>query len=280
MAKNNILNGAETLLRRLEDIFRDDGFLKDADDRMLRMLSEYLKPLEQFESAGISDTIVMFGSARILSPEAAAEALDKAAQGDGDPAIAQRDVDNARYYDAARTLSRRLTEWAKSLDGGGKRFVVCSGGGPGIMEAANRGATEAGGPTMGLNITLPFEQKDNPFLEDEYSFRFHYFFMRKFWFVYLAKAVVIFPGGFGTMDELFEVLTLDQTGKLANPLPVVMFGADYWDRVLNLEAMIDAGTIREEDLSSCLKTDSLDEAYDFLVHELSARAVDRPGGDL
>ncbi len=272
--------GADAFLQRMKNIFKDDGFVQDTDDRMLRMLTEYIKPFEQFEEAGISDTIVVFGSARIPSPEAAQEALAKAERESGDVATARRDVENARYYDAARKLSYRLTEWARSIDGTGNRFVVCSGGGPGIMEAANRGAAEAGGPTMGLNISLPHEQKGNDFITDELLYEFHYFFMRKFWFVYLAKAVVIFPGGFGTMDELCEVLTLDQTGKLDNPLPVVLFGTDYWDRVLNLDAMIAAGTIRKEDLSNCLKTDSLDEAYGFLVRELSERALDRPGGDL
>ncbi|NQV44800.1 MAG: LOG family protein [Rhodospirillales bacterium] len=254
--------------------------LKSADERLRRMIAEFTKPHEVFENAGVSDTLVMFGSARFLSPEQAEEALATAEENGGDLAIARRDLDNSRYYEAARTLSRRLTEWAKSVNGGEKRFVVCSGGGPGIMEAANRGATDAGGPSIGLNITLPHEQNENAFITKDLSLTFHYFFMRKFWFVYLAKAVIIFPGGFGTMDELFEVLTLDQTGKLAHPLPVVLFGMDYWGRVLNLDAMIEAGTIREEDLALCLKTDSVDEAFDFLIKELSDRAIERPGGDL
>lgn len=258
--------------------------LKDADDRLRRICAEFTEPREIFENANVSDTLVMFGSARFLSPEQAEKALAAAEQNGGesgaDLVIARRDLNNSRYYEAARTLSCRLTEWAKTVNGGQKRFVVCSGGGPGIMEAANRGAADAGGPSIGLNITLPHEQNENTFITEDLSLKFHYFFMRKFWFVYLAKAVIIFPGGFGTMDELFEVLTLDQTGKLAHPLPVVLFGMDYWDRVLNLDVMIETGTIREEDLALCLKTDSVDEAFDFLIKELSDRAVARPGGDL
>lgn len=266
--------------RQIVEAYKDVDFLKSADARVLRILAEYLEPQMRFDGSGVSDTIVVFGSARTLSPEQAEQALADARQSGGDLQTAQRDVENSRYYEDARTLSRRLTEWAKPLNGGKNRFAICSGGGPGIMEAANRGAADAGGPSIGLNITLPHEQYENPYITDELTFRFHYFFMRKFWFIYLAKAVVIFPGGFGTMDELFEVLTLDQTGKLEHPLPIVLFGEDYWDKVLNLEAMIEMRTIGEDDLSLCLKTSSVDDAFDFLVRELSEKAVERPGGGL
>jgi len=264
----------------LEEAYKDIDFLESDNGRALRMLAEYMEPNTRFSEMGVSDTIVVFGSARIPSPEQAQDSLKKANAGDGDLAMAQRDVKNARYYTAARTLSRRLTEWARNVDGPQARFVICSGGGPGIMEAANRGAADAGGINIGLNIRLPHEQHENPYVTDELSFKFHYFFMRKFWFVYLAKAVIIFPGGFGTMDELFEVLTLDQTGKLAHPLPIVLFGSEYWNDVVNLDAMVTAGTIDANDLALCLRTDSIDEAYDFLVRELSERALPCPGGNL
>ncbi len=274
---SNDLNDSPT---EMVEAYRSVDFLESADGRVLRMLAEYLEPQTRFDNAGVSDTIVVFGSARTLSPEVAGEALARAEKTGRNVHTARRDVENARYYEAARTLSRRLTEWAKTIDGAQNRFVICSGGGPGIMEAANRGAADVDGVTIGLNITLPHEQHENPFITDELAFKFRYFFMRKFWFVYLAKAVIIFPGGFGTMDELFEVLTLDQTGKLEHPLPIVLFGGDYWDKVLNLDAMIEMGTIGESDLTLCLKTNSVDEAFDFLVRELSARAVERPGGNL
>lgn len=273
-------NKPEDSGNNLEEAYKDMGFLESDDGRALRFLAEYMEPNARFDEMGVSDTIVVFGSARIPSPEQAQEALDRARAGDGDLAVAERNVENARYYEAARTLARRLTEWAKIVDGPKNRFVVCSGGGPGIMEAANRGAADAGGINIGLNITLPHEQHENPYVTDELAFKFRYFFMRKFWFVYLAKAVIIFPGGFGTMDELFEVLTLDQTGKLDHPLPIVLFGSDYWDKVLNMDAMVDAGTISADDLALFFKTDSVNDAYDFLVRELSHRAVHRPGGDL
>jgi len=280
MATDDIPNDRSVSNSQIVEAYKDIDFLESADARVLRILAEYLEPQMRFDRAGVSDTIVVFGSARTLSPEKAHEALALAEQAGGDLQAAQRGVENSRYYEAARTLSCRLTEWAKTINGGKNRFAICSGGGPGIMEAANRGAADAGGPTIGLNITLPHEQYENPYISDELTFKFHYFFMRKFWFAYLAKAVIIFPGGFGTMDELFEVLTLDQTGKLANPLPVVLFGEDYWDKVLNLDAMIEMGTIGADDLSLCLKTSSVDEAFDFLVQELSTRAVERPGGNL
>ena len=262
------------------EAYNNADFLGSADGRMLRMLAEYLEPMKRFEKEGVSDTIVVFGSARTRSREDAQLALNVAEKSGEGVTRAQRDLENSRYYEAARTLSHRLTEWAINVNGPENRFVICSGGGPGIMEAANRGASEAGGPTIGLNITLPHEQHENPFLTDDLSFKFHYFFMRKFWFVYLAKAVIIFPGGFGTMDELFEVLTLDQTGKLAHPLPIVLFGDAYWDKVLDMDAMIEMGTIGEDDLAHFLKTSSVDEAFDFLVRELTATALEHPGGDL
>lgn len=280
MANDDIPDDSINSSEGMFEAYKNMDFLESPDGRILRMLAEYLEPQARFDNAGVSDTIVVFGSARTLSPEQAEKALASAEKAGRGVHIARRDVENARYYEAARTLSRRLTEWAKTIDDTKNRFVICSGGGPGIMEAANRGAADAGGITIGLNITLPHEQHDNPFITDGLAVKFRYFFMRKFWFVYLAKAVIIFPGGFGTMDELFEVLTLDQTGKLEHPVPIVLFGGDYWDKVLDLDAMIEMGTIGKDDLSLCLKTNSVDEAFDFLVRELSTRALEHPGGDL
>ena len=170
-----------------------------------------------------------------------------------------------------------MTEWSKRLGDSGRRFVVCSGGGPGIMEAANRGASEAKGLNVGLNITLPFEQIDNPYITRELNFQFHYFFMRKFWFVYLAKALVIMPGGFGTLDELFETLTLRQTGKIKKPMPVVLFGKAYWNSVINFDALVEHGTIDAKDLELFFSTDSVDEAFNYLTEQLSGEALREPG---
>ncbi len=203
-----------------------DGEFVDSDDaRPLRILAEYLEPLRRFRQQRIQDTVVFFGSSRI-TPEGPL----------------------GRYYDEARALARGLTEWSNSLPGD-RRFVVCSGGGGGIMEAANRGAQEAGGRTIGLNIGLPAEQRPNPYISPELGIEFHYFFMRKLWFSHLARALVVFPGGVGTLDELFEMLTLTQTRKLVRDVPIVLYGSSYWNEVLNFEAMVRHGTIAREDLA-------------------------------
>ncbi len=260
--------------------YKDAAFLEGHDGRAVRILAEYLEPLARFEAQGISDTVVMFGSARMISladAEARLAEAEASGAGDGDLSVAQRDLNNARYYEAARELSRRITEWGISLDCHGNRFVVCSGGGPGIMEAANRGAAEAGGANIGLNIQLPFEQTENPYITPELAFQFHYFFMRKFWFVSLAKAIVVFPGGFGTMDELFDVMTLNQTGKLTQKISIVLYGMDYWNSVLNFEAMVEAGTISPEDLDLFHRTDDLDDAFNFITADLSTNAIHCPG---
>jgi uncharacterized protein (TIGR00730 family) len=206
--------------------YKNEEFLDSPDARGIRILSEYLEPLSHFRREQIRDTVVFFGSARIHPP----------------------DSPIARYYEEARTLARLLTEWSEELKNSSRRFVVCSGGGPGIMEAANRGAAEGGGKSIGLNIGLPFEQFPNPYISKDLCFEFHYFFMRKFWFAYLAKALVVFPGGFGTLDEMTELLTLCQTGKLAKKMVILLYGTDYWKEIINFDALVKYGTIARKDL--------------------------------
>ncbi|WP_145062816.1 LOG family protein [Engelhardtia mirabilis] len=265
--------------------YKNEAFLGSPQARPLRILAEYVEPEARFRELRIRDTIVIFGSARIPSQETAERELAEAETAGEDEKIAtaKRRLKMSRYYEATRELSFRLTEWSKSLEGTDRRFVICSGGGPGIMEAANRGASEAKGENIGLNISLPFEQNDNPYITRRLSFEFHYFFMRKFWFSYLAKAVVVMPGGFGTLDEFFELITLVQTFKIKKKIGVVLFGVDYWEKVLNLEPMIEHGTISPGDLDMFHRTDSVDDAYDYLTkwltkHELEG-AKPPPAGD-
>ena len=209
----------------------------------LRLLAEYLEPRSRFDHYKIDDTIVFMGSARLPSREQAETELHAAERGEGNLDRARERLAMSRYYEDARELARRLTEWSKQLEDEERRFVVCTGGGPGIMEAANRGASEAKGLNVGLTISIPLEEFDNRYVTRELSFHFHYFFMRKFWFAYLAKALLVFPGGFGTLDELFEILTLRQTRKMKKHLPIVLFGTTYWDEVVDFEALVRHGTI-------------------------------------
>lgn len=260
--------------------YRDEAFLNSRAARPLRILSEYLEPLDRFEKLNVSDTIVFQGSARTKSKDQAEADLKKAEETGGDLAAAKRDLKMSRYYEDARELAKRLTLWSKDLEGHKRRFVVCTGGGPGIMEAANRGASEARGTNIGLNISLPFEQHENPYVTRELGFEFHYFFMRKLWFVYLAKAVVIFPGGFGTMDELFETLTLVQTNKMNRPLPIVLYGRDFWSSVLNLDVFIESGTVSPKDLDLMHMADTVDEAFDYITAQMEEHHLDRPGEGL
>jgi uncharacterized protein (TIGR00730 family) len=264
-------------------------FLNSPDGRLLRILSEYQEPLSRFRREKIQDTVVFFGSARFASLPDAQNALTilekpgsaKPAPPHGQPGAKDGDalqaalkrahaaVEMARYYEEARQLAAKLTEWTLTLPGRRHRFVVTSGGGPGIMEAANRGAREAGGKTIGLNIRLPFEQYPNRYITPELNFEFHYFFMRKYWFAYLAKALVVFPGGFGTLDEFFEILTLAQTHKLAKKILVIVYGKEYWNRVLNLDALADAGTISPEDVNGFTLVDTPEEAFEVLKEGLT-----------
>ncbi len=260
--------------------YRNEAFLNSHEARTLRILAEYLEPEMRFENMGVKDTVLFFGSSRIVSREEAEAALEAAkATGEGVQEAALR-LEMSNYYEATRELARRLTVWSKGLKDKGHRFLVCSGGGPGIMEAANRGASEAQGDNVGLGISLPLEQAGNRFITRRMAFEFHYFFMRKFWFLYLAKAVVIMPGGFGTLDELFEALTLLQTKKVEKRLPIVLFGTPYWDEVISLEAMARYGTIDGQDMGLIFKTDCVDEAFDYITAELTAYALQRPGGYL
>jgi uncharacterized protein (TIGR00730 family) len=253
-------------------------FMKGRHARPLRILAEYLHPESRFEGLGISDTIVFFGSSRLVAEDVARSALAAAEASGGDIAAAEQMLAMSRYYEDCRELARRLTEWSKGLEEKRRRFVVCTGGGPGIMEAANRGASQAKGLNVGLTISLPNEPQGNPFITRNLAFEFHYFFMRKFWFVFLAKALVAFPGGFGTLDEFFEVLTLLQTKKLTKRLPIVLYGRAFWDAVVNLEAMVRFGTISESDLTLFYKTDSVDDAFSYITRELTESALAMPGG--
>lgn len=221
--------------------YRDPVFLESEEGRPVRILSEYLQPLHAFRRHRVHDTIAFFGSARIRE------------QGP-----------LGRYYREARELARLVTEWSVSIQSPGHRFLVSTGGGPGLMEAANRGAQDAGGRTIGLNIGLPHEQRPNPYITPGLSFQFHYFFMRKLWFAYLARALVVFPGGFGTMDELFEILTLSQTMKLDRKVPVLLYGPEYWTKAVNFDFFVEAGTIDRDDLTLFRLVDTPAEALQIL----------------
>jgi len=257
--------------------YENQEFLDSNEARPVRLLSEYLEPLRRFKSQKIQDTVVFFGSARVHSRERAERALQtlKARGVHGADAHYQEELQKSRkalewakYYEDARELARLLTMWSRTLPSEHHRFVVTSGGGPGIMEAANRGAHEAGGKTIGLNIRLPFEQGANPYITDGLHFEFHYFFMRKFWFAYLAKSLVIFPGGFGTLDEMFEILTLAQTDKLSKKIGVILYGSEYWKAVLDLKPMVEWGAIAEQDLELLQHVDTPTEAFEHLREHL------------
>jgi len=266
--------------RGAEKAYSNQVFLNSKDARALRILAEYLEPQSRFEQHKVEDTIVFMGSARFRPRAEAVLALKQAQAGKGDLAQAQAGLRMSAYYESARELAFRLTHWSKTLDPHERRFVVCTGGGPGIMEAANRGASEARGMNVGLGVSLPMEQHDNPFITRELAFHFHYFFMRKFWFAYLAKAVIIFPGGFGTFDELFELLTLVQTRKMTKALPIVLFGTEFWSEVVNFDALVRHGAISPRDLALVHRTDSVDEACEWIVGQLREFALDRPGAML
>jgi hypothetical protein len=257
--------------------YQDPVFMQSLGARPLRILAEYFDPMIRLRRANVGDTIVMFGSARIQPRDTALQELKKIqAKARGHKArdwrlkvqAARSILDMSRYYEEARELSHRITKWALSLGSHPKRFVICSGGGPGIMEAANRGAEEAGGSTIGLSIQLPHEQRPNSYITPELNFCFHYFFMRKLWFAQMAKALIIFPGGFGTMDELWEMLTLLQTNKLSSHHLILIYGRKYWDKVLNWRHMVQSGTISQADYDLLQFADTVDEAFEHVRKDL------------
>ena len=259
-----------------EKAYKNIGFLNSSSARTVRILCEYEEPRARFAAEGVENTIVMFGSARIRSVEESEATLSSAraalADGTGNAEAvqtAEKRLKLSRFYGQTVELAKRLTEWSESR--GEQKYYICSGGGPGIMEAANRGASQVpGAKSVGLGISLPFEAGVNEYTPESLAFEFHYFFMRKLWFLYLAKAVIICPGGFGTLDEFFETLTLIQTGKISRPLPLVLFGESYWGRVLNLDAMVEEGTISPGDPDLFLMTDSVDEAFEYVTSRLEA----------
>ena len=250
--------------------YQDPVFMESRVARPLRILAEYIDPINRLRKASVADTIVMFGSARIQPRDTALaqlKRLQRAARGKRDKhtrlklTAAKSIVGMSRYYEEARELSRRITGWSMTLGTNPKRFLICSGGGPGIMEAANRGAAEAGGYSVGLSIQLPHEQRPNPYISPELNFCFHYFFMRKLWFAQMAKALIVFPGGFGTMDELWEVLTLLQTGKIDSHHLILIYGRKYWDKVINWKHMVSSGTVSESEYKMLQFADTVDEAF-------------------
>lgn len=280
-------------LSRAPLAYENPPFLNSPDGRIIRILAEYSEPLARFRRERIQDTVVFFGSARFRALDEASHELEllentgstQAAPAEEQPARrpdleqgtvtelrlrrAEAAVEMAHYYEDARRLAYLLTRWAKTLNYRRHRFVVTSGGGPGIMEAANRGAHEAGGKTIGLNIALPFEQVPNPYITPSLNFEFHYFFMRKYWFAYMAKALVVFPGGFGTLDEMFELLTLSQTHKLAKKMTVVVYGSSYWNKVFDLDVLVDKGAISPKDRELFQMVDTPEDAFAILKDGLT-----------
>ena len=260
--------------------YKNLDFLTRPEGRIIRILSEFVEPDARFRKNQVLNTICFFGSARTLSRDEARRNLKKIEvllEKEKNPgqnlqrrhARAVQDLVMSRYYEDAVALAEKLTKWSLGIKEKKKRFLICSGGASGIMEAANRGARKAGGRSIGLNISLPMEQAPNSFQTRDLTFEFHYFFVRKFWFSYLAKALVAFPGGFGTMDELFELLTLVQTRKTRKYMPCVIYGTDYWNQIIDFRALVKAGTINREDLRLFRFFDDVDSAFEYLKDELT-----------
>jgi len=256
--------------------YQNQEFLKSPAARTIRILSEFYEPKDRFERNNILDTIVFFGSARLLSEKDAKRNLNKVKKEFKEKKNfkqklkeAEKLLQNSRYYEEAVELSRRLTEWSKKISNGGSRFIICSGGGPGIMEAANKGAKLAGGKSIGLNISIPYEQFVNKYVDPELSFEFHYFFMRKFWFAYLAKALVVFPGGFGTLDELMEILTLTQTGKIKKEMIIVVYDENYWSKIIDFNSLLEAGMIARKDLKLFSFANSVEDAFKLITEHFN-----------
>ncbi len=253
--------------------YHNTKFLNSPAGRGVRILTEYLEPLERFKKYKINHTIVFFGSARVKSKAYAEKNLRNVKKGNPtkeELRVAEMEISMSKYYEDSVELAYLLSKWSKTLHKE-KEFVICSGGGPGIMEAANKGAAKADAFSMGLNISLPFEQYPNPYISPELNFEFHYFFMRKFWFAYPAKALVIMPGGFGTLDELMEIITLVQTHKLHKKMFIVIYGKEYWDKIINLEALADFGMISREDLKLWKYANTPQEAFEYLKSKLTIK---------
>jgi len=259
--------------------YKDIDFLKSPDARQIRILCELTAPKASFERNQIENTIVFFGSARSVSQEDADQQLAELkikfegqtlnADQKAELKKSEIKVKLAKYYEAARELAHKLTTWSMALPNAKDRFYICSGGGPGMMEASNRGANEAGGDSIGFNISLPFEQDANDYQTKELSHEFHYFFIRKFWFAYLAKSLVVFPGGFGTMDELFEIMTLIQTQKIEKQMPIILYGAEFWNGIMNFENLVEWGVINESDLNLFKIVDDTETAFQYLKAQLT-----------
>jgi uncharacterized protein (TIGR00730 family) len=270
--------------KKTDKAYHNEDFLSSSDGRTLRLLAEYLEPQARFRKHKIIDTIVFFGSARLKSKKEAQSEFNKIKNANPksipnfakELRKAQHHLEMSRYYEDAVELSKKLTEWSMNLATNANRFIICTGGGPGIMEAANRGAKKAGGYSVGLNISIPFEQYVNPYVTKELSFEFHYFFMRKFWFAYLSKALVVFPGGFGTFDELFEIMTLVQTEKIRKKLAIVIYDEKYWKSVVNFDALIDHGVINESDLKLFNFCNDVDSAFKIIKEHLEKNFLKEP----
>jgi uncharacterized protein (TIGR00730 family) len=258
--------------------YMNERFMEGADARTIRIVAEYIEPQLRLRRAGIQNTVVFFGSARILPREEALRRLSeldiRGSNGAGVPPTAaetkaaRQALQMSRYYEDARELARLITRWSLSMGNKSQFVVVCSGGGPGIMEAANRGAYEAGGKSIGLNIKLPAEQMPNPYITPELSFMFRYFFMRKLWFAQPARALIVFPGGFGTMDEMWEFLTLIQTHKMGHRASILLYGSKFWKRAIDFRWLSECGTIARDDLNQIHFVDSPSQAFEFLKNRL------------
>ncbi len=266
------------MLKDKDRFYYNTDFLGSPEGRSLRILSEYYGPQQRLLNNKIEDTIVFFGSARTLSIENAKKALKESKENDNNKSIHRHEMNlkMSQYYENARKLSHKLTKWSQNLESEKRRYIICSGGGPGIMEAANRGATEAGGKSIGLTISLPFESSGNKYISDDLDMKFHYFFMRKFWFLYLAKALVVWPGGFGTLDELMELLTLIQTKKIKKKLPIVLYGKEFWNKIVNWNYLVEIGTISEEDLDLFHISDDIQDAYNYITQFLEKQQLKGP----
>ncbi len=256
--------------------YKNLEFLNSSNARTVRMLAEYYEPKSRLEKNNIQDTIVFFGSARLKSRKESLEILRekqalfvKKKAKSSVVKQAEKQLEMSRYYEEADELAKKLTIWSRNLPTDKRRFTICSGGGPGIMEAANKGAKKGGGPSIGFNISIPFEQYVNPYVDPENTFEFHYFFMRKFWFAYLAKALVVFPGGFGTLDELMEVLTLVQTRKIKKDMKIIIYDEIFWKEIVNFEALIDHGVISKGDMKLFTFCNNVEQAYNEITGYLT-----------